>query len=425
MKNKNLLFVVLLAFILFSCSNNDRKGIASQKIVEESAAQTEFLLKKALEEDRIPRTENEDGSIQWTRQGFDWTEGFFPGTCWYFYENTKDERWRNAAEKFQKRFEEHKFLTSNHDLGFVFNCSYGNGYRITNSESFKKVMITAGNSLITRFNPTIGAIKSWDVKHGWQSKRNWTFPVIIDNMMNLELLFEVSEFTNKDTYRQIAITHANTTLKNHFRDDFSSYHVVDYDPETGAVRTKETAQGFANESAWARGQAWGLYGFTVCYRYTKDQKYLKQANRIAKFILENGNMPEDGIPYWDFNAGKIPDEPRDVSAAAITASALIELDKYSDVDYKKEYTKILKSLASDKYTAKIGANHGFILKHSVGSIPHGNEIDVPLNYADYYYVEALMRYNEEYSSKSQLVNVLNPSGSPTEIIDAESKARHK
>ena len=332
--------------------------------------------------------------MHWTNPNFDWTEGFFPGTCWYLYENSNNEEWKIAAEKFQSKFEEHKLRTNNHDLGFIFNCSYGNGYRLTQDENFKSVMITAGNSLITRFNPNVGCIKSWDVDGGWQAKRGWKFPVIIDNMMNLELLFELSILTGDVKYKNVAIAHANTTLKNHFREDDSSFHVIDYDPETGEVRNKHTAQGFANESSWARGQAWGLYGYTVCYRYTKDEKYLKQAQKIANYIINYEGTPKDGIPYWDYNAANIPNEPRDVSAAAITVSALIELKNYSKENYTSAINKIMGSLASEEYTAKLGENHNFILKHSVGSIPHNSEIDVPLSYADYYYVEALLRYKK-------------------------------
>ena len=288
-------------------------------------------------------------------------------------------------------FEHHKVKTTSHDLGFVFNCSYGNGYRLTNNEDFKQVMITAGDSLMKRFNTKVGCIQSWNVDKGWQSKRGWKYPVIIDNMMNLELLFELSKLTGNDSYRKAAITHADTTLKNHFREDNSSVHVVDYDPETGEVRNKHTAQGYAHESSWARGQAWGIYGYTVCYRYSKDKRYLEQAQKIAQYILEYKDTPEDGIPYWDYNAPNIPNEPRDVSAAAITVSALIELDGYTKESYALDIEKIMSSLASSQYTAKLGENKNFVLKHSVGSIPHNNEIDVPLNYADYYYLEALVR----------------------------------
>lgn len=352
----------------------------------------------AQKENKIPRTITANGAIHWTSSYFDWTEGFFPGSCWYLYEYTKKEDWKNSAEKFQAIFEKHKLVTFNHDLGFIFSCSYGNAYRITKNEAFKDVLITAAKSLSTRFNPTVGCLKSWDVNAGWQSKRNWKFPVIIDNMMNLELLFEASEMTGDSKYKEIAITHANTTLKNHYREDNSSYHVIDYDPLTGQVRSKQTAQGFADESSWARGQAWGLYGYTVCYRYTKDEVYLKQAQKIATYILKNNSIAEDSIPYWDYDAEKIPNEPRDVSAATVTLSALIELDQYTKESYLPSINKLIKSLSSSAYTAKTGENQGFILMHSVGSIPHNNEIDVPLNYADYYYLEALLKYQKNYKN---------------------------
>ncbi len=364
--------------------------------LEHAVKQMELQLVEAEKANRIPRTIDEQGNMHWAKEGFDWTEGFYPGSLWYLYENTKDEKWRLAAEKFQALFEDHKNYTRYHDLGFVFNCSYGNGYRLTKNERFKEVLINAGDSLLTRFNPKVGSIKSWDVDKGWQSQRNWMFPVIIDNMMNLEMLFELTELTGDKKYREAAITHANTTLKNHFRPDNSSYHVVDYDPNTGEVRSKQTAQGFADDSAWARGQAWGLYGYTVCYRYTKDEKYLEQAQKIADFIVNYKGTPADGIPYWDYNADSIPNAPRDVSAAAITVSALIELNGYANKSYQPAIDTILASLKSAEYTATIGENKHFILKHSVGSIPHGAEIDVPLNYADYYYLEALTRYKKAF-----------------------------
>ena len=385
MKTLNSTLILLALTLFISCSSKNESEL------DKAAQQFTLLVKDADAANKIPRTVTAEGEIHWTNPRFDWTEGFFPGSCWYLYEATNDEKWKKAAEKFQSLFEKHKYKTPNHDLGFVFNCSYGNGYRLTNNKDFKNVMTTAADFLSTRFNSNVGCIKSWDVTSGWQAERGWKFPVIIDNMMNLELLFEASKLTGNDKYKNIAIAHANTTLKNHFRDDNSSFHVIDYDPETGEVRNKHTAQGFAHTSAWARGQAWGLYGYTVCYRYTKDEKYLEQAEKIAKFITEYKGTPEDGIPYWDYNAPNIPNEPRDVSAAAITASALIELDSFSNNNYQPAIDKIMISLASDKYTAEVGENNHFILKHSVGSIPHGNEIDVPLNYADYYYLEALVR----------------------------------
>lgn len=400
MKLNKLILLLSVVGLLFSCASTDSKPVkfVADEQIDFVEQQISLLLKDAEAANKIPRTITENGEMHWTRDGFDWTEGFFPGTCWYLYETTKDEKWKNAAEKFQAQFESHKNYTFYHDLGFVFNCSYGNGYKLTKNEDFKQVLITAGDSLMTRFNPTVGSIMSWDVDKGWQSERGWKFPVIIDNMMNLELLFELSEMTGDSKYKEVAIAHADTTLKNHFRDDYSCVHVVDYDPETGEVRNKHTAQGYAHESSWARGQAWAIYGYTLCYRYTKDEKYLEQAKNVADFIINYEGTPEDGIPYWDYNAPNIPNEPRDASAVAITVSALIELNDYTNGKYEAATDKILKSLASEAYTAKLGENKNFVLKHSVGSIPHNNEIDVPLNYADYYYLEALLRY-KNYNSK--------------------------
>lgn len=397
LKTTIVLFTVML--LSLSCTTTPKTEIKfPEPELEFAEKQLSLLLETANEANRIPRTVTKENEMHWTREGFDWTEGFFPGTCWYLYETTKDEKWKVAAEKFQAKFESHKNYTSYHDLGFVFNCSYGNGYKITKNNDFKEVLITAADSLLSRFNPTVGSIISWDVDKGWQSKRGWKFPVIIDNMLNLELLFEASIITGNPKYKDAAIAHAETTMKNHFRADNSSFHVVDYDPETGEVRSKQTAQGYAHESSWARGQAWGIYGYTLCYRYTKNEEFLAQAQKIADFIINYEGTPEDGIPYWDYNAPNIPNEPRDASAAAVTVSALIELNGYTNGKYEAATDKILKSLASPAYMANLGENHNFILKHSVGSIPHNNEIDVPLNYADYYYVEALLRY-QDYNKK--------------------------
>tara|TARA_R110002049_G_scaffold243170_2_gene416943 strand:- start:1166 stop:2320 length:1155 start_codon:yes stop_codon:yes gene_type:complete len=384
MTSKKLLFGLVLLSSVTCVNKKELSNLDVKSILHEVQNQLEVQLISAEMTNRIPRTLNKDGSVQWTDPKFDWTEGFFPGSCWYMFDFTGDKKWKNAAEKFQNLFEGHKLRTDNHDLGFVFNSSFGNGYRLTNNEKFKDILITAGDSLLTRFNPIVGCIKSWDVYSGWQSERDWKFPVIIDNMMNLELLFKLSEWTGNPVYQEVAIIHANTTLANHFRKDNSSYHVIDYDPVSGKVRKRETAQGLANNSSWARGQAWGLYGFTVCYRYTKDVQYLNMANKIAEHIIRN--LPEDGIPYWDYDAPDIPVAFRDASAAAIVASALIELNSYSDINYSKKINLILTTLGSKEYTSELGDNQGFILEHSVGSIPHKVEIDVPLNYADYYYI---------------------------------------
>jgi len=382
--------LLLFAFGIFSCKTTTE----NERRLQKAEAQLTVLRETAMEAGRIPRSIKND-SLRWIETPYDWTEGFWPGTCWMLFERTQDEKWKQAAIAAQKIFEAHKNLTNDHDLGFIFNNSFGKAYRITGDERYRQVLIDASNSLITRFNRNVGCIQSWDVTSGWQRERGWKFPVIIDNLMNLELLFEASRITGDPKYRSIAITHANTTMRNHFRPDGSSYHVVDYNPETGEIAARVTAQGFANESAWARGQAWGLYAYTMCYRYTKDKKYLDFAEKIAHFILNHPNYPKDGVPYWDFNAPNIPNEQRDASAGAIIASALAELNNYTNGKYLKNAAQILNTLSGDVYTAKPGTNGNFILMHSVGSIPHGNEIDVPLNYADYYYIEALTRLKEK------------------------------
>ncbi|SFC00677.1 Glycosyl Hydrolase Family 88 [Parapedobacter composti] len=383
-------FLLLLCTIL-SCTTQNETETRLKNIEQQLAG----LRSRSLQENNIPRSINKEGEIRWIEKPYDWTEGFWPGTCWMMYERTKDEQWKEAAIAAQKMFEHHKDLTTDHDLGFIFNNSFGKAYRITGQAQYKQVLIDAANALITRFNENVGCIQSWDVVNNWQSERGWMFPVIIDNLMNLELLFEVAEITGDSTYKTIAITHANTTMRNHFRPDGSSYHVLDYNPETGEINSKVTAQGYANESAWSRGQAWALYGYTMCYRYTQDIKYRDFAEKIANFILNHPNYPADGVPYWDFNAPNIPNEQRDASSAAIIASALLELSNYTENRYLKNAEHIVNSLASDAYTAELGENGHFVLMHSVGSIPHGNEIDVPLNYADYYYIEALARQSEK------------------------------
>lgn len=316
----------------------------------------------------------------------DWTSGFFPGVLWYLYDFTGKAAWKAQAQKFTELIKKEQFSKNTHDLGFMIYCSFGNGYRLTKDTAYKNVIVQAAKSLSTRYNPKTGLIRSWD-----HNADKWKYPVIIDNMMNLEMMFNATAFSGDSSFYKIAVSHANNTLKNHFRADASSYHVVDYDPENGSVRMKVTHQGYADESAWARGQAWGLYGFTMCYRFTKDPAYLKQAEAIAKFILTHKNLPADKVPYWDYNAPNIPNAPRDASAAAITASAFYELATYSKAAaYKKEADDILASL-TNSYRSPLGGNSGFILLHSTGHLPAKSEIDVPLNYADYYYMEALKR----------------------------------
>lgn len=321
----------------------------------------------------------------------DWRSGFFPGTMWLMYDLTKDKKWKEYGVKYTQAIDSAKYVKWHHDVGFMIGTSFGTGYRYTQNPEYKSVIVEAAKSLSTRFRKGAGVLQSWNTSNNWQAERGWQCPVIIDNMMNLEILFDATRFTGDSLYYKIAVSHADKTIENHFRNDFSSYHVVDYDTISGNVRGKYTAQGYSDESAWARGQAWALYGYTVCYRETHDPKYLNVADKVFKFIFTNKNMPDDLVPYWDFDAPDIPNQPRDVSAAAIMASALYELSTLGRPQYKKTADEIIKNLSGPAYLAIVGTNGNFLLMHSVGSIPHGGEIDVPLNYADYYFLEALVR----------------------------------
>jgi hypothetical protein len=316
----------------------------------------------------------------------DWTSGFFPGQLWLLYDLTKKQKWKAAAEVYTANIEREKTNGGTHDMGFKIYCSFGSGLLYANKEEYKPVIIESARTLSKRFNPVAGVIKSWD------NRTKWKYPVIIDNMMNLELLFAATQLSGDSSFYRIAMQHAVTTMNNHFRADNSSFHVLDYDTVTGKVVQKTTHQGYADASAWARGQAWGLYGFTMCYRFTKDDRFLKQAEKIAEYMLNHPNMPADLVPYWDYNAPNIPNEERDASAAAVLASGLYELSGYSKnrTTYRQKADKIVESL-TDHYRSPIGENHGFLLLHSTGAKPGKSEVDVPLSYADYYYMEAIMR----------------------------------
>lgn len=401
MKKKNLLltgFALYTVLSITSCSaQKNGKSVTKPDLVQifnknfqDGSLQYKLMMKK-LPPDKFPKTYHPN-TDKFETSGSDWwCSGFYPGTLLYLYEQTKDQVLYSEADRILKLLEKEKNNTSTHDLGFMMFCSFGNANSIAPKPEYKEILITSAKSLSTRFDPKVGCIKSWDAKAN-------EYLVIIDNMMNLELLFWVTRVTGDSSYYKIAVTHANTTMKNHFRPDYSSYHVVNYNAKTGDVNQRRTAQGYADESAWARGQAWGLYGYTVMYRETKDRKYLDQANNIAKFILNHPNLPADKIPYWDFNAPDIPNALRDASAAAITASALLELGQYAEKALSENYLNtaetMLRSLSSPTYKAAIGTNGGFIIQHCVGHMPRKTEIGVPLTYADYYFIEAMKRYKD-------------------------------
>ncbi len=340
-----------------------------------------------------PCTQNADGTPVLVHP-YDWTSGFFPGELWLMYEFTNDPYWRRQAASHTWVIEEAKMHDGTHDLGFMIGDSFGKAWEITGERSYLDVVHQAAKTLATRFNPAVGAIRSWD-----HNAEVWHYPVIIDNMMNLEMMFKMADATGDRRFHDIAVSHADATLRNHFRDDHSSYHVVDYDPDNGDVRMRVTAQGYSDDSFWSRGQGWGLYGYTMCYRHTGARRYLDHAVAIADWFLSLPNMPSDGIPYWDMKAPgtEHPDNasvPRDASAASLTASGLYELAEYVDSgkaqSYRDKAARILDSLA-EAYTLEPYDRQIFLLGHSTGHHPGGSEIDVPLVYADYYYLEALLR----------------------------------
>ena len=385
-------FYTITAIIFMFITNN---GIAQKVNVKKqfnnAAKQVSYMLSvtdsakaHGAAPDLVSPRASEKNKLKLVK-GQDWTSGFFPGELWFLYEYTGNKEWLIPAKRFTAALESQKFYGGTHDLGFMIYCSFGNGYRLTGDTAYKSVIIQAAKTLSTRFNPVAGVIKSWD----FASDSKWKYPVIIDNMMNLELLFEATKLTGDSSFYKVAVSHANTTIKNHFRPNYSSYHVIDYDPVTGAVRQKITAQGYSDSSSWARGQAWGLYGYTMTYRETKNKIYLEQAGKIADYILSR--LPEDKIPYWDYDAPGIPNEPMDASAAAIAASALYELYTFTGKTvYRKTADKILEKLCAG-YLSPVDQNNGFILLHSTGHKPAKSEIDVSLIYADYYFLEALMR----------------------------------
>lgn len=380
--------ILLLHLVLAAGSSWAQKPVNVAKEFALAAQQYERMLQTHPDPKQTPFASNPDGSPKDMPPAW-WCSGFFAGSLWYLFEHTKNPKWQAAADRWSTALAQEQHNTSTHDLGFMLYCSFGNGYRLTQNPAYKQVLLTGAQSLATRFHPQYGVIKSWDEHAGY------AYPVIVDNLMNLEYLFWAAKESSNQRLYNLSVSHADSTLENHFRPDASSYHVVCYGPG-GKVLARKTHQGYADESAWARGQTWALYGYTVLYRETKNPKYLAQARRIADYYLGHPNLPADKIPYWDFNAPGIPNEERDASAGAVAASALLELCQYSGAAGKPYYraaVHMLQSLAGPAYRAKLGENNHFLLKHSVGSKPHRAEVDVPLVYADYYYLEALLRYD--------------------------------
>lgn len=395
---KYAILVGLGALFLGGCKNQSTE-MDIQTVVDKAldvSIQQSLLMVDALNKrpGELPKTTNEQGELE-TCQPSWWVSGFFPGQLWYLYEFSNDTSLKVAAEAMTARVENQQFNASTHDVGFIIYCSYGNAYRITHRSDYLQVIQNAARTLSTRYNPRIGSIRSWD-DAPWNSQ--WQYPVIIDNMMNLELLSFASKEFSIPEYRKMIDSHAQNSMNHHYRDDFSCFHVVSYDTLTGEVEKRQTSQGLNDQSTWARGQTWGLYGFVMMYRETGNTDFLNHAIQIAEFLIQHPNMPDNQIPYWDFDDPLIPNAYRDASAAAIMCSALIELSSYVEKKKADEYLHVaerqIRTLASDEYLAKPGGNGCFILKHGVGHRPNGTEVDRPLSYADYYFVEALLRFKK-------------------------------
>lgn len=392
---KVMLRCAIALIVLCSCARQESMEDLTARVFETASQQFKVLdaavdsvsaVKGTM---RYPRSIAKDGAL-WTSHYKWWCSGFYPGSLWYVYEYTGNEVFRDLALKYQAGLDPLRFRTDDHDIGFQLMCSYGNCLRLTGDEAVcVPVIIDGARSLATRFDPEVGCTRSWD-------SRKWSFPVIIDNMMNLELLLKAVELGGDDSLKNIALSHARTTMKNHFREDNSCFHLVDYDPQTGEIIGKQTVQGYADDSAWARGQAWALYAYPMMYRFTNEKDMLDHAVAIAEYLLPR--LPEDGIPYWDYDAPDVPDDVRDASAAAIMASGLIELSTYVDEEKSARYLSaaetMLRTLASEEYLAEPGSHYGFLLKHSTGNKNTNSEVDVPLTYADYYFLEALLRWRK-------------------------------
>lgn len=348
--------------------------------------QSEKMYEAVESTSRLPRS---------TQKGMvapaDWTAGFFPGTLWYLYAYSGKESWKKRAETATALLQDEQFNAFDHDIGFKMYCSYGNGLLLTDNPAYKQIIFRSAKTLSSRYSYKTGLIMSWEAN----KSRNWQFPVIIDNMMNLELMMEAYKISGDTTLRHIAVSHADKTMKCQYRENMSCPHIVDYDAKTGRVNKFDWNNGSddVTVSTWARGQSWGLYGFTMMYRETGNKRYLLHAEKIADFLLGHPNMPADLVPYWDYT-GSERSTMRDASAAAVMASALMELSCYSasGKKYFEAGEKQLKSLASSAYLAEPGTHDNFIVMHATGNFLRSSELDGALSYADYYFVEGLLRY---------------------------------
>lgn len=367
------------------------------RVFDRAAAQSAKMRESLGDSRQFPRSLNPDGSLK-TVKAEDWTSGFWPGTLWLIYEFNGKPEWKDRALAATAGMEKIRHFKDHHDTGFMLGCSYGNALRLAPDDAQRAVLRDGAAALATRYRPELGLIRSWDYKP-------FTCPVIIDNLMNLELLTWSAKNGGDPKHREIAISHADRTLENHFRPDHSAYHVLDYNPKTGKLLAIHAGQGADPRTAWARGQGWAIYGYAMMFRETGKPAYLAQAAAVADFVMNHPNLPADKVPYWDFGAAPGPETPRDASAAAVIASGLIELAQQLGNDKGAKYLDFaraqLLALGSPAYLAAEGTNGHFILAHSTGHLPENHEIDSPLCYADYYFLEALLRYRALVEGKNR------------------------
>ncbi len=390
MKFLNHLLVASALAAVISNSANAADPVLEMmpKVFDRAAKQSAVLLQNLGESPKIPRTLNPDGSLKAVTPE-DWTSGFFPGTLWLIHEYNRSPEWKEKAMATTVRLEGLRHFKGHHDTGFMLGCSYGNALRLSPDDSQRAVLRDGAVALASRYRPEVGLIRSWDFKP-------YVYPVIIDNMMNLELLTWSAKNGGDPKHLEIALKHADATLANHFRPDGSAYHVLDYNPKTRGINAIHAGQGADVRTAWARGQSWAIYGYAMMARETKKPEYLAKSAAVADFVMNHPNLPTDKVPYWDFGAAAGDKTPRDASTAAVTAAGLVELAELLGPEKGAKYLDFARaqmlSLGSPAYLAEEGKNGGFILLHSTGHLPEGLEIDKPLCYADYYFLEALLRY---------------------------------
>ena len=424
---KKYLLSLALGLAMMACQTQTQ---APQLDVEKDLAYCAVQVDRALDGLRLadgtydytmePRNILE-GEVQWNcrrASAEEWCSGFWSGVLWMVYESeelkvkseefasaqqappcavanstlsTQHSTLKEAAEGYTDSL---KFLATqpvyDHDLGFLVINSFLKGYEATGREDYKQTALACADTLATLFNPTVGTLLSWP-RH---VKDYGGHNTIMDNMINLELLFWASENGGSQQLRDIAIRHAETTMQNHFREDGSCYHVAVYDTLTGQFLRGVTHQGYADESMWSRGQSWAIYGYTMVYRYTRDQRFLDFAQKVTDIYLRRlHETSDDWVPLWDMDDPRGLEAPKDASAACVVASALLELCNYVGEDkgtvYREAATQMLADLGTDKYQSR-DRNVAFLM-HSTGHHPAGSEIDASIIYADYYYIEALIK----------------------------------